>query len=679
MPPAPTLVPFSEHLEPTWEDEVNPTVDVLFNDATHDGANRLRVFVFLAATTYSGGNQPISAEVRRILGGAERCGAIDTSRPTDVAFCSTVTAVPFTAATCTLSLAADVDDIAACAGVTGADLDTATVCEALQTADPGDGDARACVYAASMPGQSLSTACAGAGSGQCSYSAAYSPADALARSPSIPFDSELLQTVAVAATSRRDEWHQLLGDFYVLPQQRPCILRLQLRTGGRYKGIHIGPPGPTRNVALWGAVTSDGSRHYTESARDVAGRRVADSIMTNGVTQDEQWFFLDVLHAEVPFSETINVPEIITVRVDLGTTYHVCSFRVEWVAAAQLEEWTLDIRGGTSGANWVEKLNIVHDPSSPGGVSARLVTPYFFECGEATQFQFTMKRSQNTAYGLRELELYGFEVAEHGLCTQACQHGSGCWDARDDCTCVPSWFWRGDTCATDCTVPLSAGEIFCLENKRDSCWVDDGLCGACLDGKTVNALGPGVSQENTPCESYVQNACGDPVASNYNGLARPDDDYGCEYVRPWHPSTCFCESVRHTLVEPCHRRSVGSNTNAAMFHLSAISKQHVAYLRRYLEVNLNTAQEQSVTEVVAQPEEPFSLNIPSVVIFILIGLFACVIACFIVLHNRHSKRARVHNVDSGSGDVEDFDEDEELDEEAAARAARDRFLASQKN
>ena len=116
-----------------------------------------------------------------------------------------------------------------------------------------------------------------------------------------------------------------------------------------------------------------------------------------------------------------------------------------------------------------------------------------------------------------------------------------------------------------------------------------------------------------------------------------------------------------------------------MFHLSAISKQHVAYLRRYLEVNLNTAQEQSVTEVVAQPEEPFSLNIPSVVIFILIGLFACVIACFIVLHNRHSKRARVHNVDSGSGDVEDFDEDEELDEEAATRAARDRFLASQKN
>lgn len=84
----------------------------------------------------------------------------------------------------------------------------------------------------------------------------------------------------------------------------------------------------------------------------------------------------------------------------------------------------------------------------------------------------------------------------------------------------------------------------------------------------------------------------------------------------------------------------------------------------------------------AQPEEPFSLNISFVVIFILVGLFVGAIACFVVLHNRHSKRAQVHNVGSGSadGDAEDFDdEDEALDEEAAARAARDRFRASQKD
>eukprot|EP01043_Picozoa_sp_COSAG02_P019854 COSAG02_NODE_967_length_15586_cov_9.185704_10_plen_221_part_00 len=110
-----------------------------------------------------------------------------------------------------------------------------------------------------------------------------------------------------------------------------------------------------------------------------------------------------------------------------------------------------------------------------------------------------------------------------------------------------------------------------------------------------------------------------------------------------------------------------------------LSKHFTVLLSRYLDANLNTAQEESTAEVLAQPEEPFSLNIPSVVIFILVGLFACVIACFVVLHNRHSKRARVHNVDSGSVDVEDFDEDEELDEEAAAIAARDRFLASQKD
>ena len=89
-------------------------------------------------------------------------------------------------------------------------------------------------------------------------------------------------------------------------------------------------------------------------------------------------------------------------------------------------------------------------------------------------------------------------------------------------------------------------------------------------------------------------------------------------------------------------------------------------------------QEESATGVVPLPEEPFSLDIPSVVIYILIGLFAGVIACFIVLHNRHSKRAQVHHVDGdlADGDVDDFDEGES-DEQAAARAARDRFLASQ--
>lgn len=551
MPPAATLVPFSEHFEPTWADERNPTVDALFNDASHDGANRLRVFVFLAAATYSGGDQPVSAEVRRVLGGAESCGAIDTSNPSDVAFCSTVMAVPFSAAACTHSLAADVDDIAACAGVADADLDTATPCEDVQTADPDDGDARACVYTASVSAQSLSSTCATAGSGRCVYIAAYSPEDALARSPDVAFDSELLQTVAVPTTSRRDEWHQLLADFYVLPQHRPCVLRLQLQTGGRYAGIHIGPPAPMRNVALFGSVTSSGSQHYTESVRDASNRRVPDSIMTNGVTQEEQWFFLDVLHGELPYSETFNVPEIITIQVVLGTTYHVCSFRVEWVEAALLDKWTLDIRGGTSGTAWVEKLNVVHDPSSPGGVSARLKTPYYFACGEAAQMRFTMKQSQNTVYGLRELELYGFEVAEYGPCSEACRHGSGCWDARDGCTCVPSWFWRGDTCATDCAVPLSAGEHFCLQSKRDRCWADDGLCGACLDGNTAYGLGPEVSEENVPCQPYAHNACGDPEASNYNGLARRGDEYGCEYVPrmlPLHLSTFF-----HSVVPPLLR------------------------------------------------------------------------------------------------------------------------------
>ena len=78
MPPAPALVPFTDYLDLTWADETNPTLDVIFDDATYDGPNRLRLFVHLGAG-FSGGSQPVGVHVRQVLGGAEACGPVDTS------------------------------------------------------------------------------------------------------------------------------------------------------------------------------------------------------------------------------------------------------------------------------------------------------------------------------------------------------------------------------------------------------------------------------------------------------------------------------------------------------------------------------------------------------------------------------------------------------------------------
>ena len=63
MPPAPALVPFTDYLDLTWADETNPTLDVIFDDATYDGPNRLRLFVHLGAG-FSGGSQPVGVHVR---------------------------------------------------------------------------------------------------------------------------------------------------------------------------------------------------------------------------------------------------------------------------------------------------------------------------------------------------------------------------------------------------------------------------------------------------------------------------------------------------------------------------------------------------------------------------------------------------------------------------------------
>jgi len=64
------------------------------------------------------------------------------------------------------------EDATACAAVTGAALDTATACEAVETDDSTDGAAKACTYAAGCTAATGKDACeaAGAAPGDCSWS-----------------------------------------------------------------------------------------------------------------------------------------------------------------------------------------------------------------------------------------------------------------------------------------------------------------------------------------------------------------------------------------------------------------------------------------------------------------------------------------------------------------------------
>ena len=77
------------------------------------------------------------------------------------------------AAACTETASLSVtEDATACAAVTGAALDTATACEAVETNDSTDGAAKACTYAAGCTAATGKDACeaAGAAPGDCSWS-----------------------------------------------------------------------------------------------------------------------------------------------------------------------------------------------------------------------------------------------------------------------------------------------------------------------------------------------------------------------------------------------------------------------------------------------------------------------------------------------------------------------------
>ena len=368
----------SDSFDPAWLDETRPSVDVRFDDDTRDGAVRLRIFARLAAS-YSGGAQPVSGELRRVLSTAERCVADDPSSASDVAVCDAVVATAAADAGCAATAPGVTADDDACAAI--ADLSTAAACEAVETAQTDDGDAKACSYTAATAAESLEDACATAlGSGSpCSYIATKTPAEAMLDT-SAPFGTTLLRPVVFSSVdlARREHWAQVFAEFYVLPAERPCVLRLQLGGGAttRFSGLHVGRPGPQVNVAFGMAVSSSGSQFFQQAER-VLGRAVSDQVLTNGM-MDDQWFFRDYLRTEAPHSESYNTPEVITITVQLNTVYTVCAFRAVWLTSSDITEWAVELYGGTSpsgaGLGWRQVLHLGAS-RGPSAASARAPAP----------------------------------------------------------------------------------------------------------------------------------------------------------------------------------------------------------------------------------------------------------------------------------------------------------------
>eukprot|EP01048_Picozoa_sp_COSAG05_P011939 COSAG05_NODE_1162_length_5658_cov_33.118367_4_plen_868_part_00 len=470
--------------------------DILFDDAARDGPNRLRVFARLSAD-YSDGvaGAVVSASVHSVDGGlGESCVALNQSAAADVSLCT--------------------------AAVNGG----------------ASGSVAWCVDAG--------------GGSRCAHAPATTAAQALAQGTL--YSTTLRRTVSMPSVDPAfpDEWQQLLADFDILAHERPCVLRLHFGTGeasaglARFAGLRLAAPFAAKpsdfyNVGAGQVITASHQSLSTPTAPSKPA-----SILLDGVTSiadGTTWMFYDQAN-----SETI----VFEVSFD-STVFMLCAVHMHWMAASQISEWTVRLRGGSHGGTWrtaALRTNTSHPVPSGARPAAADPIQIWFECQEASELQLVMIKTANAFYGLSELQIYGYEPPEaYARCSLKCRNGGKCWTMRETmCSCVEAWPWRGQLCDVECSdIINNLPAYYCEGRNREPCGSGasvDGLCGACEPGYAVPSPreeGDGRGEASTAPQAGnpfctkvrdTSNDCGDPSASNYGGASIPTANVaGCRY------------------------------------------------------------------------------------------------------------------------------------------------------
>ena len=253
------------------------------------------------------------------------------------------------------------------------------------------------------------------------------------------------------------EWHEVLGDFYVLPSEygsgsRRTALFITLGSPGATAGtVSLTDltltPLPLTNVALGGSIAPGGS----VSSRSAGFLDPPDNdILIDGILVGQPWYTIDQFRPPTPVRFVVELDEL----------HNLCGVRVEFVgASAHVNDWMVfvsELAGGNdvSGLSNFTQVLRVKDETWQDWQSQRLGNPIsklrrWFPCAHARRARLQLNDTANAIFGLVEIELYGYRMSTYGMCPDRCRHGGRCMHAAQRCSCPRKWGWRGSMCDED--------------------------------------------------------------------------------------------------------------------------------------------------------------------------------------------------------------------------------------
>ncbi len=272
----------------------------------------------------------------------------------------------------------------------------------------------------------------------------------------------VLREVELRPLYRVDEWQEILGDFYLLPEELGSgqhAITLVVRLGSPLATVGSASLTdltlteiPFENVALGKQVVSRQTYMGTKSvvtsnaAQDSDGRvvTVANTQLTNGGTApdtDETWFLVD----------TNSPPVTLEFEIDLDKASFVCSVQVSWVENGHISDWMFLVSKTSGDADDFEPVLHVNTASAGSRIAVGSATKHWFACVDGVRrAKLHLETTDNHVFMLTEIAVHGYVEAVYGMCQTRCRHGGRCLFARNPvCECVQKWGWRGPDCATD--------------------------------------------------------------------------------------------------------------------------------------------------------------------------------------------------------------------------------------
>ena len=217
------------------------------------------------------------------------------------------------------------------------------------------------------------------------------------------------------------------------------------------------------------------------------------AIAMAGVTASatgELWYFRDYPRPSVPYT-----PAVVKFTIQFGGFYRVAAIQIRWLLTAKVRQWAWLLRSRAGLWEWEAVVNEGDDAS---------LEKHWFLPFEADSLRLEIRDVQELSgvryYGLSEIQVYGYHIAEYEQCSTICSHGGSCINTLDTCTCVDKWQWRGTTCTTDCSGALTG----CPDLNRDQCFSTDESCGSCVAGFIVPAVGSGPGNDRCVRESDIE-------------------------------------------------------------------------------------------------------------------------------------------------------------------------------